>query len=42
MAFCKNCGNKLEDGTKFCPKCGNPTGGTWSMKMLLVMIQSGI
>lgn len=30
MAFCKNCGNKLEDGTKFCPKCGNPTGGTWS------------
>lgn len=30
MVFCKNCGNKLEDGTKFCPKCGNPTGGTWS------------
>ena len=30
MTFCKNCGNKLEDGTKFCPKCGNPTGGTWS------------
>lgn len=30
MAFCKNCGNILEDGTKFCPKCGNPTGGTWS------------
>lgn len=30
MAFCKNCGNKLEDGTKFCPKCGNPTGGSWS------------
>ena len=23
MAFCKNCGEKLEDGTKFCPKCGN-------------------
>lgn len=20
--FCKNCGNRLEDGTKFCPKCG--------------------
>ena len=27
MAFCKNCGNKLEDGAKFCPKCGNPTNG---------------
>jgi len=22
MAYCKNCGSKLEDGTKFCPKCG--------------------
>ena len=30
MVFCKNCGNKLEDGTKFCPKCGNPIGGSWS------------
>ena len=27
MAFCKHCGNKLEDGAKFCPKCGNPTNG---------------
>lgn len=26
MAFCKNCGNKLEDGAKFCPKCGTPSG----------------
>ena len=25
MAFCKNCGTKLDDGAKFCPKCGNPT-----------------
>ncbi len=25
MAFCKNCGNKLEDGAKFCSKCGNPS-----------------
>lgn len=25
MAFCKNCGTKLEDGTKFCPKCGTST-----------------
>lgn len=25
MAFCKNCGTKLENGTKFCPKCGAAT-----------------
>lgn len=22
MAFCRNCGNQVNDGTKFCPKCG--------------------
>ncbi len=22
MAFCSNCGNKLREGAKFCPKCG--------------------
>ena len=22
MAFCKNCGAELEEGTAFCPKCG--------------------
>ena len=27
MAFCVNCGNKLEDGFKFCPICGTPTDG---------------
>jgi hypothetical protein len=27
MAFCKNCGSELEDGAKFCPKCGAPTDG---------------
>ena len=21
--FCRNCGSKLEDNIKFCPKCGN-------------------
>lgn len=25
MAFCKYCGSKLEDGAKFCPKCGKST-----------------
>lgn len=24
MAFCTNCGTKLEDAAKFCPKCGTP------------------
>jgi tetratricopeptide (TPR) repeat protein len=22
MAFCTNCGNKMDDGAKFCPSCG--------------------
>ena len=22
--FCKKCGAKIKDGTKFCPKCGSP------------------
>ncbi|MBO7222036.1 MAG: zinc-ribbon domain-containing protein, partial [Clostridia bacterium] len=22
MAFCKNCGNKIEDNAVFCEKCG--------------------
>lgn len=26
MAYCKHCGNKLENGAKFCPKCGTPSG----------------
>lgn len=25
MAFCSNCGNKLREGAKFCPKCGTPS-----------------
>lgn len=24
MAFCKNCGTQIPDGTKFCPACGTP------------------
>jgi RNA polymerase subunit RPABC4/transcription elongation factor Spt4 len=27
MAFCANCGTKMEDGAKFCPACGTPAGG---------------
>ena len=26
MPFCTNCGNKYNQGTKFCPSCGAPTG----------------
>lgn len=25
MSFCGNCGNSLDDGAAFCPKCGIPT-----------------
>ena len=28
MSYCKECGNKLEDGANFCPKCGCPTEST--------------
>ena len=28
--FCSKCGNKLADGSKFCPGCGNKTGGVVS------------
>ena len=26
MAFCGKCGAQLNDGAKFCPSCGAPTG----------------
>jgi RNA polymerase subunit RPABC4/transcription elongation factor Spt4 len=26
MAFCINCGTKIEDGVKFCPGCGTQVG----------------
>lgn len=28
MAFCTNCGTKVEDGVKFCPECGTQLMGT--------------
>lgn len=27
METCKYCGNQVNDGTKFCPKCGQPING---------------
>lgn len=26
--YCENCGNKIQDGYKFCTKCGNSTDGS--------------
>ncbi len=26
--FCRNCGQKIEDGSTFCPNCGTPVSGT--------------
>src|ERR1700676_5169593 len=26
MAFCRNCGTSLSEGTKFCGSCGAPSG----------------
>jgi flagellar basal body-associated protein FliL len=28
MAFCVNCGTKIEEGSKFCTKCGTPLTGS--------------
>lgn len=28
MAFCQNCGTKLQEGARFCPSCGTPVGTT--------------
>lgn len=30
MAFCVECGKKIEDGMKFCPNCGASVSGTGS------------
>lgn len=35
MAFCSNCGEKLNDGAKFCPKCGKGIGD-----QMIVYVQS--
>ena len=30
MAFCSNCGNQVDDGAKFCPKCGKTLSGSFA------------
>ena len=32
MAFCQNCGVKLEEGVKFCPNCGSAVEGNTAGK----------
>ena len=43
MAFCGKCGNQLEEGAKFCPKCGasvspvtNDNSGKSSSKKIVI------
>ena len=42
MAFCSNCGNKLEDGARFCPRCGAPIGVGDNSRFLKVMFISAL
>ena len=32
MAFCQNCGAKLEEGVRFCPNCGSAVEGNTAGK----------
>lgn len=32
MAFCKQCGSELENGVKYCPKCGAAVDGNVEVK----------
>ena len=36
MAFCRNCGQKLTEGAKFCNNCGTATGGVQPKKETVV------
>ena len=31
MAYCGKCGTKLNEGSNFCPKCGNPCDNSSSL-----------
>lgn len=32
MAFCSKCGTQIQDGAKFCPKCGQPTSNAGNVE----------
>ncbi|MFR5295748.1 MAG: zinc-ribbon domain-containing protein [Clostridium sp.] len=34
MVFCAKCGKKLNEGARFCPRCGAPAGGSREARAL--------
>ena len=41
MAFCGKCGAQLNDGAKFCPSCGAPTGSEHAQQQTYQQPQQG-
>ena len=41
MAFCGKCGAQLNDGVKFCPSCGAPTGSEQAQQQTYQQPQQG-
>lgn len=41
MAFCGKCGAQLNDGAKFCPSCGAPTGSEQAQQQTYQQPQQG-
>ncbi|WP_286907522.1 zinc ribbon domain-containing protein [Clostridium sp. UBA1652] len=39
--FCKNCGNQMEEGDRFCGGCGQPTDGGSSNNNIIKTVNSG-
>jgi RNA polymerase subunit RPABC4/transcription elongation factor Spt4 len=42
MAFCSNCGGKIEDGIKFCASCGKAVGGVSSEPVVSTVQQPAV
>ena len=42
MAFCRNCGTQLDDGAKFCPKCGQVVGGASVPQQEVIQPQTSV
>ena len=40
MSYCIHCGEKLDDATSVCPKCGNPVGNYPSYVEHVVQVES--
>lgn len=41
MAFCSQCGNKLEEGARFCPSCGKPVESNAAGKSQRIQVFEG-